>query len=74
MTYLIYITAFILGIIAGYLIKKCPVGETATSIGVVKISNKNPIKVFPKAQPTTYKEKQQRAIKEGKPIIKTFHK
>ncbi len=60
MNYLIYITAFILGILLGRETKDYPI--------------KKKIKVFPKAQPTTYKEKQQQAIKDNKQIIKTFHK
>jgi len=68
MIYLIYITAFILGIILGRETKDYPI-----KLPDIKLPQKK-IKVLHKAEPITYDQKRAEAIKEGKPIIKTFHK
>jgi len=70
MIYLIYITAFILGIILGWYLKKCP----AEIIEGKPVKLKEMIRVLHKAEPISYDKKRADAIKKGKPIIKTFHK
>ena len=72
MIYLIYITVFILGIICGRWTK-----EKMPDIKMPDIklpAKESSIKVLHKAEPTTYDQKRAEAIKENKPIIKTFHK
>ena len=72
MNYLIYITAFILGIIIGRITKKPDVIDL-TPIPPPP-QPKEMIRVLKKAEPTTYQQKRLTAIKKNKPIIKTFHK
>ena len=66
----------LIAVIIGYLIgrqQRIEIKRTADKIKQT-LAPKPQIKVLHKAEPTTYKEKQQTAIKEDKQIIKTFYK
>ena len=64
---------FILGLIVGFFIGKKRAFKGEILPALEKHIDKK-LKVFHKAQPKTYKERQAEAVDKGKPIIKVFRK